>query len=130
MNPSTLCLSLDKSKKLVELGLVVESYFDWYYWGDGWELTHREIIPKAMDLTPAPTLQELLEVMPRVMWFFKQYTSELIIGHDSACYQGKIDCEMIQGVHHNHAASHTGSSPIEALGDLAIYLLREGLWKP
>ena len=116
-----MTLSLDLSKKLHELGVVVESEHVWMIPNlDMKSLTYRLgladdfVDSKLFSVIPAPTFEELWAVMPAS-----------IKHHEKQLGQGYASYSNLQNSNDN-LHYELNESPTEALGQLALWLKDNG----
>ena len=139
MKPEDQVASLEFSRKLYDLGWRLDTHFYWYEQVGGivcdrecvgeWIIrTHEDVGVKGFGkYIPAPTVAELLEVLPKAYPGVKH--SELIL----YCHSGTLSYvavyEDIDNNMVNNSDSH-GDTLANALAAMLIFLTEKGIVKP
>ena len=112
-------LSLELSKRLHELGVVMESEHDWTKYGGDWQVLPSKGFVK-MEKFPAPTFTELWGMMPEIIEGPPDIYLELHKLMGGSCDIGYHDEGWAVKVFPHH------ESPAEAAGMLLIWLAENG----
>jgi len=115
-------LSQELSKRLHELGVVVESASDWTKYGGDWQVLPSKDFVK-MEKFPAPTFIELWAMLPETILMNKM-TYDLCLAKNCAKTMAGYFCPM-PGCEDN-VKEYSHESPTEAAGMLLIWLAENG----